>query len=122
MTAALEGARVRGITAPDLHFTDVHVNGTVKSGRLEIEELTADGQEIGLRGEGNVLLREPLASSVLALDLTVTPAAAASDGLKMMINMLPGSSGEGGARRIAVSGTLGRPSTPHSPSACACGW
>jgi type II secretion system protein N len=107
----LEGAKIRGITAPDLHFNDVHVNGTVKNGRLEVEEMAADGQEIGLRGEGNVLLREPLASSVLALDLTVTPAAAASDGLKMMINMLPGSSGEGGARRVAVGGTLGRPTT-----------
>ena len=106
----LEGTKIRGITVPDLHFTDVHLNGTVKGGRLEVEEMAADGQEIGLRGEGNVLLREPLVNSVLGLDLLVTPAAGASDGLKMMINMLPGSSGEGGARRIGVSGTLGRPS------------
>jgi type II secretion system protein N len=107
----LEGAKIRGITAPDLHFNDVHANGTVKNGRLEIDDLAADGQEIGLRGEGNVLLRDPLADSVLALDLTVRPAAAASDGLKMMVNMLPGSNAEGGGRRIAVGGTLGRPST-----------
>jgi type II secretion system protein N len=107
----LEGAKIRGITAPDLHFNEVHLNGTVKNGRLEVDDMSADGQEIALRGEGNVLLREPLASSVLGLDLLVTPAAGASDGLKMMINMLPGTSGEGGGRRVAVSGTLGRPST-----------
>ena len=106
----LEGAKIRGITVPDLHFNEVHLNGTVKNGRLEVEDMSADGQEIALRGEGNVLLREPLANSVLGLDLLVTPAAGASDGLKMMINMLPGTSGEGGARRVAVGGTLGRPS------------
>ncbi len=107
---ALEGAKVRGITVPDLHFGDVHLTGTVKNGRLEISELVADGQELDLRGEGNVLLREPLDTSVLSLDLTITPDGGATDGLKMVVNMLPGSSGDGGARRIALGGTLGRPS------------
>jgi type II secretion system protein N len=105
----LEGAKIRGITVPDLHFTDVHANGTVKNARLEIDELVADGQEIVLRGDGNVLLRDPLDASVLSLALTITPAAGAPDGLKMMINMIPGTSGEGGARRVSVIGTLGRP-------------
>ncbi len=105
----LEGTKVRGITVPDLHFDDVHVNGTVKSGRLELGEIVADGRELGLRGEGNVLVREPLAVSPMSLDLTITPTAGAADGLKLAVNMLPGASGEGGARRINVVGTLGRP-------------
>lgn len=105
----LEGGKVRGITVPDLHFADVHLNGSVKNGRLEITELVADGQEIGLRGEGNVLLRNPLDGSVLSLALVITPATGASDGLKMLVNMLPGTSGDGGARRISIIGTLGRP-------------
>ncbi len=106
---SLEGARIRGITVPDLHFTDVHANGTVKNARLEIDELVADGQEIVLRGDGNVLLRDPLDASVLSLALTITPGAGAPDGLKLAINMIPGTSGEGGARRVSVIGTLGRP-------------
>lgn len=105
----LEGGKIRGITVPDLHFADVHVNGTVKNARLEIHELVADGQEIGLRGEGNVLVRDPIDASVLSLALTITPAAGAPDGLKLAINMIPGTSAEGGARRVSVIGTLGRP-------------
>jgi type II secretion system protein N len=106
---ALEGGKVRGITVPDLHFTDVHLNGTVKSGRLEVDEIVADGQEISVHGEGNVLLREPLGSSVMSLDLVIAPAAGAPDGLKLALNMLPGTSGEGGARRITLVGTIARP-------------
>lgn len=106
----LESAKVRGITVPDLHFTDVHLNGTVKNGRLEIGEIVADGQELMLRGEGNVLLREPLGASPMSLDLTLTPAAGAADGLKLAVNMLPGAKAEGGARRITLVGTVGRPS------------
>ena len=105
----LEGTKVRGITVPDLHFSDVHVNATVKSGRLEIDELVGAGQEITLNGEGNVLLREPLGTSVVSLDLVVAPAPGAPDGLKLAINLLPGTSGEGGARRVGIVGTLARP-------------
>jgi type II secretion system protein N len=105
----LEGTKVRGITVPDLHFTEVHLTGALKSGRLEISEIVADGQELGMRGEGNLLLREPFESSVMSLDLVVTPAAGAPDGLKLAVSMLPGTTGEGGARRIGIVGTVGRP-------------
>lgn len=106
----IEGTKVRGITVPDLHFTDVHLNGTVKNGRLEIGEMIGDGRELALRGDGNVLLREPLGASPMSLDLTITPAAGADDGLKLAVNLLPGAKGDGGAKRIAIVGTLGRPS------------
>ncbi len=56
-----------------------------------------------------MLLREPLGTSVMSLDLVVAPAAGAPDGLKLAINMLPGTSGEGGARRVGIVGTLARP-------------
>lgn len=105
----LEGAKVRGITVPDLHFSDVHLTGAVKNGRLEIGEIVANGEEIGLRGDGTVLLREPLGSSVMSFDLVVTPAVGAPDGLRLALNLLPGTSGEGGARRIGIVGTIARP-------------
>lgn len=106
---ALEGVKVSGIVIPDLHFGEVHATGTVKNSRLEIEEIAGDGQEVDLRGNGNVLLREPLESSILSLDLVLTPTAGASDGLKALIGMIPGNTVEGGGRRIAVVGSLGRP-------------
>ncbi len=106
---ALEGGKIRGITVPDLHFTDVHANGTVKNGRMEIDDLVADGQELTLRGQGNVLVRDPLGASGLNLDLTVTPSAAAPEGFRLLLNMLPGTTGEGGARRVGVVGTIARP-------------
>jgi type II secretion system protein N len=106
---ALEGGKIRGITVPDLHFTDVHVNGTVKNGRLEVDEVVADGDEITVRGDGDVLLRDPLGSSMMSLELVVAPAAGAPDGLKLAVNMLPGAKAEGGARRIMLVGTLARP-------------
>jgi type II secretion system protein N len=105
---ALESAKVRGITVPDLHFGEVHLTGTVKNGRLEIAELVANGEEVSVRGEGNVLLRAPLETSPLVVDLTVTPAPGIPDALRLAVNLLPGTSGEGGAKRIGIVGTLGR--------------
>jgi type II secretion system protein N len=106
---ALEGTKVGGITIPDLHFSDVHLNGAAKNGRLEISEFVANGEEIVVRGDGNVLLRYPLDSSIMSLDLVVAPAADAPDGLRLAVSMLPGTSAEGGARRIGIVGTIGRP-------------
>jgi hypothetical protein len=45
----------------------------------------------------------------MSLDLVVAPAAGAPDGLKLAVNLLPGTSAEGGARRVGIVGTLGRP-------------
>lgn len=106
---AIESAKVRGITVPDLHFGDVHLTGTVKNGRLEITELVANGDEVTVHGDGNLLIRTPLETSPLVLSLTVTPAAGVPDGLRLAVNLLPGATGEGGAKRIGIVGTLGRP-------------
>lgn len=106
---AIESAKIRGITVPDLHFADVHLTGTVKNGRLDIAELVANGEEVSVRGEGNLLLRLPLETSPMVLNLVVTPAAGVPDGLRIAVNLLPGSSGEGGSKRIGIVGTLGRP-------------
>jgi len=106
---AVESAKVRGIAIPDLHFSDIRVGGTIKSGRLEVTEILADGQELAVRGMGSIVLRTPLAASTLALDLTITPTAAASDGLRLALALLPGSSDEGGARTVRLGGTLGQP-------------
>ncbi|MCC6848522.1 MAG: type II secretion system protein GspN [Deltaproteobacteria bacterium] len=106
---AFEGAKVRGITVPELHFADVHLTGTVTNGRLTVADIAADGQEVTLQGEGDVLLRAPLGASPMRLDLTVTPTPGAPDGLKLAISLLPGAKTESGGRRITVAGTVGWP-------------
>ena len=105
---AIESAKIRGITVPDLHFGDVHLAGTVKNGRLEIGEIVANGEEVTVHGDGNLIIRTPLDTSPLVLNLTVTPAAGVPDGLRLAVNLLPGATGEGGAKRIGIVGTLGR--------------
>jgi type II secretion system protein N len=103
---ALEDGKIRGITVPPLHFPNVHVAATVDAGRLQIRELVGDGQEIAIRGSGHALLREPAASSLLNLELVLTPTAAAADNLRLALNLLPGKTVDGGGREVRVSGTL----------------
>jgi type II secretion system protein N len=106
---AAEGLKVRGLTLPDLHFSQAQVGGTVTKGRLTITELRGAGEEVSVAGEGSVLLRMPLTNSVLNLDLTLTPAANAPEGLKLALNLLPGSTDAAGARTVHLAGTIGQP-------------
>lgn len=106
---AAEGVRVRGILLPDLHFTQVQVAGTVTNGRLEITELRGAGDEISVEGGGTILLRDPLAASLANLQLTVQPAPAAPQAIRLALNLLPGAPDAGGARTVQVAGSLGQP-------------
>ncbi len=106
---AVEAAKFRGITIPDLHFADIRFAAALKNGRLEVTEFVADGQELGVSGTGSIVLRAPLEASMLGLEITLTPATAAPDGLRLALKLLPGSPGEGGARTIAIGGTLAQP-------------
>src|SRR6185295_20404864 len=80
---ALEGGKIRGITVPDLHFPELHLAGTVKAGRLELEQLVANGRELNAQGEGHVLLQNPLAASLINLTLVLRPAADLPDNLRL---------------------------------------
>jgi type II secretion system protein N len=106
---ALEGAKVRGIAVPDLHFAELRIVASVTSGRVDLTELAADGRELVVRGEGNLLLRGPLPASLMSLTLTLAPAAGAPDGLRLALNLLPGTTGSDGGRTLRLSGALGQP-------------
>jgi type II secretion system protein N len=106
---AMEAGKIQGITVPDLHFADVRLAGTVKGGRLELSELRAHGQEVGLAGGGNLLLQHPLAATLLNLDLTLTPAAELPDNLRVALNLIPGEPDGSGGRRVRVYGSLAQP-------------
>ncbi len=106
---ALEGGKLRGITVPDLHFPEVRIAGEVKKGRLELGDVNATGDEISARGEGNVVLQHPLAGSLMNLTLVVQPAAQAPENLRLALNLLPGTPGEGGERTVRLYGSFEQP-------------
>jgi type II secretion system protein N len=106
---AVEGGKVRGITVPDLHFTELRLAGAMKAGRLELGELRAHGQEVNLRGQGSVLLQQPPVASLMNLDLTLVPADAIPDGIRLALNLIPGEPAAGGERRIRLYGSIGQP-------------
>ncbi len=108
-TVALEGGKLRGITVPDLHFPEIRLAGDIKRGRLELTDVAAPGTEVVARGEGNVVLQHPLAASVMNMTLAVRPAAGAPDGLRIALNLLPGTPAADGERTIRLYGTLDRP-------------
>lgn len=106
---ALESGKVLGITVPDLHFSETHLAGPVKGGRLEVADLSARGQEVSLAGEGTLTLVQPLVASVLNLDLTLRPAPELPDNLRLALNLIPGEAGANGERRVRLYGTLAQP-------------
>lgn len=106
---ALEAGKVRGITVPDLHFPELRFAAAIKNGRIELGELQARGDEVSLSGQGNVLLQQPLAASLVNLELTFTPSAQAPESLRLALNLIPGEAGTGGERRMRLFGSLGQP-------------
>jgi type II secretion system protein N len=107
---ALEGGKLRGITLPDLHFPEIRLAGDIKRGRLELGDVIANGDEIAARGEGNVVLQHPLATSVMSLTLAVRPAPQAPDNIRMAVNLLlPGAPAEGGEKTLRLSGSFENP-------------
>ena len=106
---AVEGGKVRGITVPDLSFAEVRLAGTIRGGRLEVTDLVANGDQLALAGTGNIVLRDPLAASLMSLELALTPRPAAPEGLRLALNLVPGTARDGGGRTVVLAGALGAP-------------
>ena len=106
---ALEGADAFGMAGAGVHVPELHVSGTIKGGRLEVGELTARGREVGVSGAGNVLLANPLAASLLNLDVTLTPTSEFPDKLRPLLTLIPGDAAADGARHAHLSGTIAQP-------------
>ena len=105
---ALAGVKVEGFTLPDLSFKQVRLKFTLRSGRLEVQELVANG-DVSLQGSGQVVLRNPIADSALNLRATILPTATTPDGVKAMISLIPRPPGSKPDAPVTVTGTLTRP-------------
>lgn len=105
----LEGVVVRGITVPDLHFAQLQLGGTVTNGRVDLTEVRGAGTELNLAGGGHMVLRMPLPTTLLNLEATITPTAAAPQGLRVALQLLPGDAGPDDARTVRITGSLAHP-------------
>lgn len=106
--AALSGVKVEGFTIPDLAFKQIKMKGTLRSGRLEVTELIANG-DVSVQGSGQVVLRQPLQDSSLNLRATILPTPTTPDGVKAMISLIPRPPGAKPDAPLTVTGTLIRP-------------
>jgi len=106
--AALQGVKVEGFTIPDLTFKQVRLKFTLRSGRVEVQELVASG-DVSLQGSGQVVLRNPIQESALNLRATILPTATTPDGVKAMISLIPRPPGSKPDAPLTVTGTLLRP-------------
>ena len=108
--ASIANARVSVFPVPPLHFDKTSLKFSMQGGRLDLQELEADGPELRLSISGQVALREPLADSVLNLKLIALPGPNSPDDVKNLIALLPppAKGAKADAPRV-ISGTLARP-------------
>lgn len=107
--ASLESAKISGFGVPDLHFASSRLSFAVRQGRLEIEQLNANGDEINVTASGQVTLREPIDSSVLNLKASVLPGKNAPDAIRGLIAMIPKPRDAKPDAPLRISGTLRNP-------------
>ncbi len=71
LTAGDGKAKIRGtIALPKLNAGTLHFQAKAASGRLDIEQFTANGKDFELSAEGRLTLREPFDKSRLSVDAT----------------------------------------------------
>ncbi len=108
--ASLTDAKVSVIALPALHFDKAVLKFSMQGGRLDVQELNANGPELRLSLSGQVALREPIYDSVLNLTLTALPGPNSPEEVKNLLTLLPPpAKGAKPDAPHAISGTLARP-------------
>jgi type II secretion system protein N len=107
--ASLTGAKVNGIGIPDLHFETVALKFEYEGGKLELQELNADGAELKVGGTGQVVLTSPVENSILNLRITALPGAEAPDDVRGLLSLIPRSKKARPDAPVVIEGTLGKP-------------
>jgi type II secretion system protein N len=107
--AALTEAVVNGFGLPNLHFEEIAIEFTLQNNRLEIQDFQADGEELKVTGEGQVVLRQPPGGSVLNLRVSIIPGSNSPDAIRGLLDLIPRPKGSRPDAPIVVSGTIDRP-------------
>jgi type II secretion system protein N len=109
--ASITDAKWNQFPVAPLHFTTVSARFDLQGGRLDVQELKADGKEITLDAGGQVAMRTPLADSVLNLKLLLAPGPECPDDLKTLLSAIvppPAKGAKADAPKV-LSGTLAKP-------------
>jgi type II secretion system protein N len=109
--AEIIDAKVNQFPAPPLHFDAVTARFDLQGGRLEVQELKADGKEVLLDANGQVAMRSPLADSVLNLKVQLGPGPECPEDLKVLLSAIipPPAKGAKADGPRTLSGTLAKP-------------
>lgn len=109
--ASLTEAKLNnGISLPPLHFDKAALKINLQGGRLEVQELEANGPELELSASGQIAMRQPLQDSVLNLKYALVAGANSPEDIQTLLSLLPPP--PKGAKADAartISGTLARP-------------
>lgn len=68
---SIEGGKVMGFTIPDLSIEDAKSKFTLKGDRLDVEDVTLAGGDLGIQLSGFISLRQPLGQSIPNLKVTI---------------------------------------------------
>ncbi|MBX3023828.1 type II secretion system protein GspN [bacterium] len=109
--ASVTDAKYSQFPIPPLHFKTVATRFDLQGGRLDLQELSADGSEITLNASGQVAMRQPLGDSVLNLKVALAPGPEAPDDVKTLLSALipPPAKGAKADAPRTLSGTLTKP-------------
>lgn len=108
--ASIEGAKIRGLALPPFTWENLSAKFSVQGSRLDIEELRGDGP-CKLSGQGQIVVRSPLADSVLNLRVSVVPGADCPEAVKLALSVVPRPPNARPDAPIVISGTLANPRT-----------
>lgn len=109
--ASLTDGKYNSFPIPPLHFKTIGTRFDLQGGRLDVQELHADGDEVTLDSSGQVAMRTPLGDSVLNLKVALAPGPQATDDIKTLLSVIipPPAKGAKADAPRTLSGTLNKP-------------
>jgi type II secretion system protein N len=97
----LAGARIRGLSVPDVTGCTANAKLGMKGGRLDVQEFHLECEEVKMSATGNLAIQPRLQDSRVNLRVTTEPGRAASDEWKVLASLVP----------CGVGGTIVHPRT-----------
>lgn len=108
--ASITDGKFNVFTLPAVHIDKAAMKFSMQGGRLDVQELEANGPELRLSLSGQIAIRQPVSDSVLNLKLTALPGPNSPEEVKNLLALLPPppKNAKPDAPHV-ISGTLARP-------------
>jgi type II secretion system protein N len=107
--AAVTGLEPLGVASGKLALGNVQAKGKLQGRRLNIETLKAVGGDLGLDGEGNLLIGSDSARTRLNLQITLRPGTGLDPMLRDLLSLSGAKPASDGSYRFRLGGSLARP-------------